>query len=119
MGELRRDLLVTSPGESLAYLTDFRTEPGTPAWDELVTWIAGTTTLVCECQYRAGDFALARQNAHMTADLVGRLAAEAGVGRLVLQHLSRRYLREDWIEMRHEAAHFFPRTELPPEWGLF
>ena len=61
---------------------------------------------------------LARQNAHMTADLVGRLAAEAGVGRLVLQHLSRRYSSEDWSEMRDEAAQFFPETVLPPEWGL-
>jgi ribonuclease Z len=118
VGELRRELLVTSPGASLAYLTDFRVEPGTPAWEELVTWLTGTTTLVCECQYRAADIVLARQNAHMTADLVGRLAAEAGVGRLVLQHLSRRYSSEDWSEMRDEAAQFFPGTVLPPEWGL-
>lgn len=118
VGELRRELLVTSPGTSLAYLTDFRVEPDTPAWGELVTWLAGTTVLVCECQYRTADVALARQNAHMTADLVGRLAAEADVGRLVLHHLSRRYTSEDWIRMRHEAAFFFPRTELPPHWGL-
>ncbi len=118
VGELRRELLVTSPGASLAYLTDFRVEPGSPAWEDLVTWLTGTTTLVCECQYRAADVALARQNAHMTSDLVGRLAAEAGVGRLVLQHLSRRYSSDDWVEMRNEAAQFFPGTELPAEWGL-
>lgn len=115
-GELRDSLLLTTPGESLAYLTDFRLEPDSAAWDELVTWLTGTTTLVCECQYRADDVALARQNAHMTADLVGRLAAEAGVGRLVLQHLSRRYSSDEWLEMRNEAKAFFPRTEFPPGW---
>ncbi|NLT71592.1 MAG: ribonuclease Z [Verrucomicrobiaceae bacterium] len=118
VGELRRELLVTTPGMSLAYLTDFRVEPDSPAWEELVTWLSGTTVLVCECQYRAADYTLARQNAHMTADLVGRLAAEAGVGRLILHHLSRRYSSEDWRQMRSEAAAFFPRTELPVEWGL-
>jgi ribonuclease Z len=116
VGELRRELLLTTPGESLAYLTDFRLEPGSPAWAELVTWLTGTTTLVCECQYRAEDAPLARQNAHMTADLVGRLAAEAGAGRLVLQHLSRRYSGDEWLEMRNEAKAFFPRTEFPPGW---
>lgn len=116
VGELREALLLTTPGESLAYLTDFRLEPGTAAWDDLVTWLAGTTTLVCECQYRAEDTALARQNAHMTADLVGRLAADAGVGRLVLQHLSRRYSSDEWVAMRDEAKAIFPRTEFPPGW---
>lgn len=117
-GEIRRQLLLTTPGESLAYLTDFRIEPDTREWRDLVEWLAGTTTLVCECQYRASDSALAIQNAHMTTDLVGRLAAEAGVGRLVLQHLSRRYTGEEWLVMRDEAKAAFPRTELPPEWSL-
>ena len=115
VGELRRELLVTTPGESITWLTDFRVEPGTAEWDGLISWLAGTTTLVCECQYRAADKALAEKNAHMTTDLVGRLAAEAGVGRLVLQHLSRRYSVAEWLAMRDEAKAVFPRTELPWE----
>ncbi len=118
VGELRRELLLTTPGASIAWLTDFRLEPGNAEWEGLVEWLSGTTTLVCECQYRAADAALAEGNAHMTADLVGRLAAEAGVGRLVLQHLSRRYTREEWLGMRDEARASFPRTDLPPEWNL-
>ena len=115
-GELRKQLLLTTPGDSLAYLTDFRIEPGTQEWRDLVVWLTGTTTLVCECQYRSADTNLAVQNGHMTAGLVGRLAAEAGVGKLVLQHLSRRYRRDEWLAMRDEAKAAFPRTELPPEW---
>lgn len=116
VGELREALLVTTPGTSLAWLTDFRVDPGSVEWDGLVAWLAGTTTLVCECQYRAADSGLAAKNAHMTADLVGRLAAEAGVGRLVLQHLSRRYTAAEWLAIHEEARAAFPRTELPPEW---
>ncbi len=118
VGELRRELLVSTPGASIAWLTDFRVEPGGEAWERLVAWLHGTDTLVCECQYRSADHALAIANAHMTADLVGRLAAEANAGRLVLQHLSRRYTAAEWLAMRDEAAVAFPRTELPPEWNL-
>lgn len=118
VGEIRQELLVTTPGASVAWLTDFRVEPGSREWDDLVAWLRGTTTLVCECQYRASDAALAVKNAHMTADLAGRLAAEAGAGGLVLQHLSRRYRTDDWIAMRDEARAFFPRAELPAEWEL-
>ncbi len=118
VGELRRELLVTSPGSSIAYLTDFRVEPNTEAWSGLVEWLSGTTTLVCECQYRSTDAALAVKNAHMTADLVGRLAADASVGHLVLQHLSRRYQASDWLEMRDEAGKSFPRAEFPPHWEI-
>ena len=54
----------------------------------------------------------------MTADLVGRLAADAGVGHLVLQHLSRRYQPSDWLAMRDEARKAFPRAEFPPHWEI-
>jgi ribonuclease Z len=118
LSELRSLLLTETPGESLAYLTDFRIEPGTEAWSELTSWLAGTTTLVCECQYRSEDAALARKNGHMSSDLVGRLAAEAGVGKLVLQHLSRRYSSADWQSIVEEAAAFFPATSVPPEWSF-
>jgi len=118
VGELRRELLVTTPGASIAWLTDFRVEPGTAEWSGLVAWLTGTTTLVCECQYLSADAALAAKNGHMTADLVGRLATEAGVGHLVLQHLSRRYSSKEWLAMREEARVAFPRAELPPEWAL-
>ncbi|HRQ90597.1 MAG TPA: ribonuclease Z, partial [Bacteroidia bacterium] len=59
----------------------------------------------------------AARNAHMTADLVARLASDSDVGRLVLQHLSRRYGPETWAEMHREAKSIFPRTELPREWA--
>lgn len=118
VGELRKELIVTSPGDSLAYLTDFRAEPGSDLWSRLVEWISGTGTLVCECQYLAGDEVLAIRNAHLTASLAARLATDAGVGRLVLHHLSRRYAAEDWPRLREEARTIFPRAEFPAAWGI-
>tara|TARA_R110000850_G_scaffold175640_4_gene301401 strand:+ start:77 stop:1093 length:1017 start_codon:yes stop_codon:yes gene_type:complete len=118
VAELRRALFITTPGDSIAYLTDFRVEPGSEAWTELTQWLSGTDTLVCECQYRNDDKALAEKHGHMTAGLVGRLAAEAGVKSLVLQHLSRRYSEEDWAEMLSEAIAEFPNTSFSPSWAI-
>lgn len=115
---LRERLMVSTPGESIAWLTDFRVEPGSDAWTSLVDWLSGTGVLVCECQYRDSDSALAAKNAHMSASLVGRLAKEAKVKRLVLQHLSRRYTRAEWSDLLAEVRHEFPAAETPGEWGL-
>lgn len=113
LGQLRKDLLETRVGESLAYLTDFRVEPGSPKWNELVKWLKGTGTLVCECQYRNADQILAERNGHMTTGLVGQLAKEAGVQQVSLQHLSRRYDETEWSEMLKEVQEEFPRASLP------
>lgn len=118
LGPLRRELLVRSRGDSLAVLTDFRVEPDTPEWTSLVEWLADTDTLICECQYRRADRKLAVRNGHMTTDAVGRLAREADVSELILQHLSRRYEVADWLEMRAEARKEFPGTQFPPRWNL-
>ena len=117
-GELRKSLLVSTPGESIAYLTDFRITAGTAAWDDLISWLSGTNTLVCESQYRNSDERLAIEHGHLTADLAGRIASESGAGHLILQHLSKRYHPEDWIAMREEARFSFPRASFPPGWAL-
>ncbi len=113
LGALREKLLETRAGESIAYLTDFRVESDTPEWNELVEWLRGTDTLVCECQYRNADRILAERNGHMTTGLVGTLAREAEVKHLVLQHLSRRYEEVEWDEMTLEVQKEFPRASLP------
>jgi ribonuclease Z len=118
VGEWRERLLVETSGDSIACLTDFRVEPETEEWSRLVSWLADTDILICECQYRMEDAALARKNGHMTTDLVGQLAKEAGVKQLVLQHLSRRYQRSEWLEMRDEVRSVFTEVGFPEAWGL-
>jgi ribonuclease Z len=52
---------------------------------------AGADLLVCESTFLERDAHLARDYGHLTAGQAGRLAAEAGVRRLVLTHFSQRY----------------------------
>ncbi len=116
IGEWRKRLLIETPGESVACLTDFRVEPETDEWDRLIEWLNDTDTLICECQYRKTDASLARKNGHMTTDLVGQLARETGAKKLVLQHLSRRYSHKEWQEMRDEVRTEFAETHFPESW---
>ena len=116
MDELRKALMVETPGESVAYLTDFLLDP--PAIERLSEKLQGCGTIVCEGQYRHADLELARKNFHMTTVLSATLAQRAGVRELVLIHLSDRYQPADWIEMLREARQVFPNTHYPPQWGL-
>ncbi|MCL4109817.1 UNVERIFIED_CONTAM: hypothetical protein GTU68_059564 [Idotea baltica] len=116
VGDLRKEFLIRSPGESLAYLTDFcLTDADRP---EIIDWIRGTDTLVCEAQYRHSDLDLALKNHHSTTQLVGEIARDAEVGELVLQHISRRYSASEWLEMLTEAQAVFSNTRFPEHWNL-
>jgi len=116
IADLRRDLLIETLGDSIAYLTDFRLDDA--ASDRLTQVLRGCRTLVCEGQYRHADLELARRHHHTTTVQTATLAARAGVEELILFHLSERYSREGWIEMLQEARRIFPNTRCPPHWGL-
>lgn len=116
LAELRKLLLKETPGESVAYLTDFLLDD--EARRKLVPLLQDCTTLICEAQYRASDLDLAQRNFHMTTRLTAELAREAGVQQLVLFHLSSRYTAAEWCEMLAEARAIFPSTRFPPHWPL-
>ena len=116
LAELRRDLLVETSGDSIAYLTDFLLDEATA--DRLVAWLRGCRTVVCEAQYRHLHLDLALRNHHTTTTLVSQLTARAGVERLILFHLSDRYRSEEWLEMLEESRVHFPATSFPPHWNL-
>jgi ribonuclease Z len=105
-GELRERLLVPTPGDSVAYLTDFLMDEA--AVERLAPWLAGCKTLVCESQYRASDIELALKNYHMTSVQGAALAKRAGVEELVLIHVSSRYTWEEWAALLEEARAVFP-----------
>ena len=84
--------------------------------ERLADALHGVGTVVCESQYRQADQELATRNRHMTATQAAALASRAGVGRLVLFHLSDRYRAEQWREMLAEAGAVFPATSFPPRW---
>lgn len=99
--ELER-LLDPKKGKKIVYLTDFFLEEAT--FDRIVGFAKGTDILYCEANYLEADIDLARTNHHLTARQAGEIARAAGVGELVLFHVSPKYERRLAVE---EAARTF------------
>jgi ribonuclease Z len=114
--DLRAALLVETPGDSVAYLTDFLLDES--AMERICPALEGCRVIVCESQYRHADLDLARRNYHMTTVLSATLARRVGAEELVLFHLSGRYDRKGWLEMLQEARQVFPEAHYPPHWYL-
>lgn len=114
--DLRANLLVETPGDSIAYLTDFLLDD--TAMERLSVALHGCGTLVCESQYRTADAELARAYHHMTAAQAAQLAQRAQVGRLILIHVSARYRPAEWLALLDEARAIFPNTAFPDHWRL-
>jgi ribonuclease Z len=114
--ELRRALMTETPGDSIAYLTDFLLDE--PSIERLVEALRGCRVMICEGQYRHADLALAQKHFHTTTTLAATVARRAQVEELVLFHISVRYERAEWIEMLREARQIFPRTHYPAHWKL-
>lgn len=114
LAQLQRELVVAQPGDSVAYLTDFLLDDA--AIERLTPALTGCQTVVCECQYRNADLALAETNYHMIPAQVALLAQRAGVERLILFHLSTRYSPLIWPEMLAEVRRGFARAEFPDHW---
>lgn len=90
------------PAVSYAFVSD------TLADSRVAKAVAGVDTLYHEATYDDTQVALAHDRGHSTAGEAARIAAEAGVGRLVLGHFSKRYLSEDLL--LEQARAIFPNT---------
>jgi len=75
--------------------------------DDLVEVAHGADALVIEATYLQAEVEMARQFGHLTAHQAATLAKKAGVGHLLLTHLSRRYRDREVLE---EAQAVFPNT---------
>ncbi len=118
-GPLRRDLVAGLP----VHLGDGRTiqpdevlgdyKPGTRLVyigdagevESLVETCRGADALVIEATYLDSEADMARQFGHLTARQAATLAIRAGVEKLILNHVSRRYREKDVIA---EAQSVFP-----------
>ncbi len=96
--EVRPDEVVEPPrrGRVVAVTGDTRPCAGT------VEAARGADLLVHDCTFGDAEAARAAETMHSTAREAGRVAREAGVGRLVLTHLSTRYDR-DWKPLVEQA----------------
>ena len=96
------DVSEIRPGHSFAFVMDTR------MCDNARRLADGVDLLVCEATYLDDERDRARRNGHLTAVQAATLAAEAGVGRLVLSHFSERY--DDLEPFRVEAGEVFPEV---------
>ena len=72
--------------------------------------------LVIESTYLDEEAEMARQFSHLTARQAAELALKAGVKKLILTHISRRYREKDVLK---EAQAIFPNTAVARDFDLF
>jgi len=72
--------------------------------------------LVIESTYLDEEAEMARQFSHLTARQAAELAGKAGVKKLILTHISRRYREKDVIK---EAQAIFPNTAVARDFDSF
>ncbi len=96
------EVSVERPGQVVAFVMD------TALCDTAFALAEGATLLVCEATFAQAEVELARRFRHLTAAQAGRIAAESGVGQLVITHFSQRY--GDAGVLRDEAAAVFPHV---------
>jgi ribonuclease Z len=96
LGELR-GAVVATPGQRLAYLTDFADADANRA--KAVALARGADTLFIEAPFRAADAAHAADRMHLTTRAAGEIARQAGARRVEPFHLSPRYLGQEaeWL----------------------
>ena len=68
--------------------------------------------LVHEATYGKGDEKLARNHGHSTNMQAAEVAKEAGVKRLLLNHVSARFLSKDISQMRRDASAIFENVQV-------
>lgn len=84
--------------------------------DNLLEVARGADALVIEATYLESEGELAEQFGHLTARQSAQLALDAGVGTLILTHISRRYRADQVLA---EAQEVFPRTHVARDFDRF
>jgi ribonuclease Z len=84
--------------------------------DDLIEVCKDADALVIESTYLDEEAEMARQFSHLTARQGAELAVKAGVKKLILTHISRRYRAKDVLK---EAQAIFPNTFVARDFDLF
>lgn len=78
--------------------------------DAAVRLAAGSDVLIHEATYNAFEEKIARKHGHSTSKEAAQVAREAGVDRLLLTHISARYLGADVKVLADQAKAIHPNT---------
>jgi ribonuclease Z len=98
------------PGLKLIHVGDAgRTE-------DLLDVCRGADALIIEATYLEQEAEMARQFSHLTARQAAELAVQAGVRKLILTHLSRRYREK---EVLAEARAVFPDVQVARDFDVY
>jgi len=84
--------------------------------DNILEHCQDADALVIESTYLDEEAEMAKQFSHLTAKQAAELAKEAGVKKLILTHLSRRYRERDVLE---EAQAVFPESVVARDFDSF
>ncbi len=82
----------------------------------LIEHVRGVDGLVIEATYLEEEADMAKEFAHLTARQAAELAQTAGVNKLILTHISRRYREKDVFT---EAAAVFPNVSIARDLDVF
>ncbi|CAH1854385.1 ribonuclease Z [Convivina intestini] len=101
-------------GRIIAIVYDTRPNP------EIVNLAKGADVLVHESTYgqTPEDFKLAKAHGHSTSADAARVAKEAGVGRLILTHISARYLGPLLKNLITDVRQIFPNTYVARDFDI-
>jgi ribonuclease Z len=94
------------PGRKVVITGDTRPAPA------IVEMASGASVLVHDSTFGSTELERAVETGHSTAREAAEVADAAGVGTLVLTHVSSRH---GWRELRDEARAVFPKTVLPKD----
>ncbi len=83
---------------------------------ELRPYVQGADALSIEATYLEEEADMAKTYSHLTAKMAAELARAAGVEKLILTHVSRRYREKD---IYAEAKAVFPNTEVARDLAAF
>lgn len=110
--KLAQALILTEPGEKLAYATDFGdTEDNVRKLSQLAQ---GAHTLFCESSFLTADREQATRTHHLTTEACARIANQAGVKQLVAFHFSHRY-EQKRDQVYRELQQYTSRLVVPKQ----
>ncbi|MFD2305681.1 ribonuclease Z [Enterococcus termitis] len=80
--------------------------------DNSVLLAENATTLVHESTFNKDEEKMAKAYFHSTSHQAAQVALKANVEKLILTHISARYLTGDIIQLENEAKEIFPNTKI-------